>query len=242
VQKPISCFISDIHFSPSHPKTARFFLEWLKDPFTLTGERFSSLFILGDLFDFWVGDDGLDTLAARPALEAIEALHHQQVSVYFLAGNRDFLLSRQLLSTYHITLLDQPYALNQVVLCMHGDQLCTDDQTYMQWYQTCRQPSWQQAFLAQPLQTRLSLANQAREQSSAQNRIPQDVHVATLDKMVSQTPLVSCVIHGHTHQPATHQHNWGKRLVLPDWDLDTDPPRYGWALVSESSQRLYHFS
>lgn len=280
ISSVVSCFISDLHLSKQHPKTTDFFLNWLNDPHAATQNQFEHLYILGDLFEFWLGDDGIDLLETRAIFEALQRLTQQGLAVYFCRGNRDFLLSESLLNSYGIELIDEgtlipPLNLLQTnsikaevaqkseivhsvqrafeqlptqsqlvcrgfTLVLHGDSLCLDDEAYARWYAQCRDLSWQQQFLSLPVDERLAMAQAHRQHSEQQGFYLRDVDQTALGALFQQQPSqIDLVVHGHTHWPNIHSQSWGKRIVLPDWDLD-DPkyPRYGWAIVNESASYL----
>jgi UDP-2,3-diacylglucosamine hydrolase len=236
----VSCFISDLHLSAQHPKTTDFFLSWLSDPHKSTQQQFQSLYILGDLFEFWLGDDGVDLLEARPTFEALQRLTQQGISVYFCRGNRDFLLSESLLNSYGIGLIHEGTRITPNTLVLHGDSLCLDDEPYARWYAQCRDLTWQQQFLNRPLDERLAMAQAHRQHSEQQDFYLRDVDPTALESLLKQQPSsIDLVVHGHTHWANVHNQSWGKRVVLPDWDLDdTQHPRYGWAIVSEGTSYL----
>lgn len=228
--------ISDLHLHASEPATAALFQRYLQVA------PFDALFILGDLFEVWVGDDVLDTDDQEPdhvftrgicqALRAC-ALRHP---VYVMHGNRDFLLGSGFAKHTHTTLLSDPTVLEwgeQRWLMTHGDAWCLEDHDYMRFREQVRTDAWQQAFLARPLADRENTGRQLRQQSEARKELSRqdsqityaDVDPATalawLDRSQAQT-----LVHGHTHRPAEHGLGDGrKRLVLSDWDAQARTPR-----------------
>ncbi|MBT8433068.1 MAG: UDP-2,3-diacylglucosamine diphosphatase [Gammaproteobacteria bacterium] len=211
-------FISDCHLDAARPEVTSAITEFLQQ--RATTARY--LYILGDLFEVWLGDDD-------PAPEhgkVIEALRQlaSEVEVFFIAGNRDFLLGQAFARTVNLTLLDEPHILqlgkHRVVL-IHGDTLCTDDQDYQQFRSMVRSAKWQSDFLAKPLEERQRIAAGLRADSA-------DAMTRKSFEIMDVNPLAvedcfhanraSIIIHGHTHRPAVHQYNSDlSRIVLGDW-------------------------
>lgn len=224
-------FISDLHLQADEPQTV---LAWREYLLTTCAD---AVFILGDLFEVWVGDDVLQAPDVLPEvsfeLQCVQALRAAAVrlDVYIMQGNRDFLMGPALMQASACTLLDDPTVLtfsNQRWLLTHGDALCLDDTEYMQFRKVVRSESWLLDFLKQPLPQRLELARQMRQQSEARKRA--DVVYADVDTAAANTRLTELhadhMIHGHTHRPGKHELGAGrKRLVLSDWDLNALPPR-----------------
>lgn len=222
-------FISDLHLDASRPAITDLFLEFLR------GEAMAAeaLYILGDLFEAWVGDDDDSPLAARVAT-ALRAVSDAGVPVYFIRGNRDFLLGEDYARRAGMRILPDPAVIDlygEPVLLMHGDLLCSDDTAYQAFRAQTRNLAWQQQFLAQPLAARLAFAQQARAASQAhqsgmiQNDRAQfetvtDVTPATVEETLRHYGI-DRLIHGHTHRPALHAMTIGdracQRIVLGDW-------------------------
>jgi UDP-2,3-diacylglucosamine hydrolase len=234
--------ISDLHLQAAEPATFNGFAAWLQTPVT---DRADALFILGDLFEVWVGDDVLDetpaTKAAPPerlfwrACADLLLAFSQHTPVYFMPGNRDFLLGPVALSRCGMQPLSDPTVLTlsgQRYLLSHGDALCLDDADYMRFRAMVRQRDWQASFLAQPLEEREALARDLRKQSEARkSSLGTDPALwADADTTAVRTALLhnrcATLIHGHTHRPADHDLGAGlQRVVLSDWDLAAQPPR-----------------
>ncbi len=225
-------FISDLHLQASQSAT---FALWQDFMHTTAAD---AVFILGDLFEVWVGDDVVDAMApaARaPGFEArcAEILRDasRRLAIFFMHGNRDFLLGAAFAKRCGMTLLDDPTVLafaGQRWLLSHGDALCLDDADYMAFRAQVRSAQWQQDFLAQPLERRLAMARALRAQSEARKRSA--VSYGDLDPQAScdwlHSAQASTLIHGHTHQPAEHQLPHGlRRIVLSDWDATATPAR-----------------
>ena len=224
-------FISDLHLQGSEPATFDAWVRYLHDT------PADAVFMLGDLFEVWVGDDAADEPGAFEA-RCAEVLHSaaQHRALYFMHGNRDFLVGRRFLNRAGVTLLDDPTVLHfasQHWLLSHGDALCLDDVDYLRFRAQVRSTDWQQQFLAQPLAARRAVARQIRDASESrkQSGAPYadvDADAARAWLQAAQTPTL---IHGHTHHPALHDLGVDatgralRRLVLSDWDLAATPPR-----------------
>ncbi len=222
-------FISDLHLQASEPLTVQAWKDYLQ------ATRADAVFMLGDLFEVWVGDDGLDSddEDARFERECIEAMQAAgaQHALYFLHGNRDFLLGAAAAQRACCTLLADPTTLvfgGQHWLLSHGDALCLDDHPYMAFRAQVRTEAWQQAFLAQPLAQRRQIARGLRQHSEERKR--SGVTYADVDATMAREWLqhadAHTLIHGHTHRPADHVLGAGLvRHVLSDWDLAAQPAR-----------------
>jgi UDP-2,3-diacylglucosamine hydrolase len=220
---PFSLFISDLHLTPERPLPVRLFERFIKE----IAPGAQALYILGDFFEAWVGDDVLDQPFNLAICETLKSLASSGVEVYFMPGNRDFLAGSKFATAANLTLLADPaeVALHGTpTLLAHGDQFCTDDADYQAFRRLVRDPEWQRQFLAQPLPQRLALANSLRERSehAKAGKQPQimDVNPASVEAMLkSHAPRR--IIHGHTHRPARHELQVDGRIcerwVLPDW-------------------------
>ena len=218
--------ISDLHLQASEPATVEAWQGYLE---TTPAD---AVFILGDLFEVWVGDDA----AALPGFEARCADVLQAASarrpVYFMHGNRDFLLGADFAARCGMTLIADPTVLvlhGERWLLSHGDALCLEDRDYLRFRAQVRQPEWQEALLARPLEERRTLARSVRAQSEDRKRSP-DMVWADVDADAARDWLrqagATCLVHGHTHRPAIHDLGQGlKRIVLSDWDAAAHPPR-----------------
>ena len=222
-------FISDLHLQADDPATVAAWRDYLRS------SPADALFILGDLFEVWVGDDALATTGAADNFEASCSgallAAAQQRSLFLLHGNRDFLLGPAFAQAAGLSLLADPTVLvfgGQRWLLSHGDALCLADTDYQQFRQQVRSAAWQQAFLAQPLVARQATARALRRQSEARKQ--SGVAYADLEPVATRAWLTEnradTLIHGHTHRPATHDLGSGlRRLVLSDWDLAAATPR-----------------
>lgn len=218
-----SLFISDLHLCDSRPEMSRLFFEFLQT----TALHAQALYILGDLFEYWLGDDTLDAPLNQQVCLALRHLADSGVAVYFMHGNRDFLIAAQFADACHATLLADPSLIDMYgtpTLLMHGDTLCTDDVSYLAFRAQVRDPHWQSQFLAQPLAARIALAQQARSQSESakQGKSTEimDVNADAVQEILRQYAYPR-LIHGHTHRQALHNLSVdghpSQRWVLPDW-------------------------
>lgn len=220
-------FISDLHLCEQQPRT----LEILRDYLASTPAQ--ALFILGDLFEVWVGDDWLQAPSAAFERDCVNVLQQaaQRMAVYFMCGNRDFLVGPSLLDSAGLHTLTDPAVLhtaNERVLMSHGDAWCLDDTEYLEFRAQVRSASWQQAFLARPLQERARLARDMRNESETRKR--HHTTYADVDDALAEDWLrlntAQVLVHGHTHRPATHSLPSGaQRHVLSDWDAEATPSR-----------------
>lgn len=222
-------FISDLHLQASEPLTVQAWKNYL------THTRADAIFMLGDIFEVWVGDDGLDGEGEdagfeRECIAALQAASRGH-ALHLMHGNRDFLLGRAAAQRACCTLLADPTTLvfgGQHWLLSHGDALCLDDREYMTFRAQVRTDTWQQAFLSQPLAQRRQIARNLRQHSEDRKR--QGVTYADVDGPLARAWLQEAqahtLIHGHTHRPADHVLGAGLvRHVLSDWDLGASPPR-----------------
>lgn len=216
-------FISDLHLSPRSPGATRLFLQFLAG----RARQASELYILGDLFEAWIGDDDMDDPFHAEIVTALRTATEAGLAISLLHGNRDFLLGSAFAAASGIRLIDDPYILStpawQFVLS-HGDALCLDDTAYMRFRAQVRNPAWQTALLAKTLTERRAIAAQMREVSESSQRDKEspytDLQPAAIDDFIRQHGYAT-FIHGHTHQPATHDHIVDgihvERWVLADW-------------------------
>ncbi|MDF3881307.1 UDP-2,3-diacylglucosamine diphosphatase [Cupriavidus basilensis] len=225
-------FISDLHLTPEMPRTLASFERVLER--AAQGAR--ALFILGDFFEFWVGDEEADSPFAAQVATMLRQLAGRGVQVYLMHGNRDFLLGQRFARAAGAALLPDPTVIEcagQRVVLSHGDMLCTDDERYMKFRRWTRKRWVQRAFLSLPLTLRLRVARRLRADSEAgradqaRRDAPPDYgdttpHAVAALLRDSHAPVL---VHGHTHRPARHESPEGVRWVLTDWDLDGKRPR-----------------
>jgi UDP-2,3-diacylglucosamine hydrolase len=220
---PPTLFLSDLHLSPERPALLAAFRAFCEGP----ARAAAGVYVLGDLFDAWVGDDQLREPAAHQVAGALRSLTAAGVPVGFVCGNRDFLVGERFAFESGVTLLPAQVVIGVAgveTLILHGDELCTGDASYQRWRRFARDPRWQRRFLALPYRARRPLAGAMRRRSRA----------ATAQKAEAVTDVdlgavaaafrehgVARMIHGHTHRPARHHllvdGRECERFVLADW-------------------------
>jgi len=216
-------FISDLHLDASRPEITDLFLRFLKD----RAVQAETLYILGDLFDAWIGDDE-DSKLSEQVCEGLRGLSEGGTGLLVAHGNRDFLLGSGFEARTGSTLLDQATVLDLCgtrTLLLHGDELCTDDLPYQAMRQQLRDPQWQRGFLDRPLPVRRQMATQLREASRDATRDKSmeimDVNHNAVSEWMRRYGATR-LIHGHTHRPAVHDFlldgQSARRIVLADWD------------------------
>ncbi len=227
-------FIADLHLCDQQPQISKSFVVFCRDH----AIHAEALYILGDFFEYWLGDDAIDKTALMVKKE-LKVLANQGVKLYFMAGNRDFLLGSDFAQQCGMHMLIEPTVIDlygEPVLLVHGDAQCIDDIPYQQVRQTLRNKKWQQEFLNKSIEDRIEFAKQAREQSQkhTQNSSTEimDVNSTAIQELFS-THQVDTIIHGHTHRPAVHLNGTQKRIVLGDWHQQTS-----YLLVDEAGAHL----
>lgn len=216
-------FISDLHLEESRPDITDAFLAFLKDR-AMGVER---LYILGDFFEAWIGDDERTPLQQTVAA-ALKEVSESGTDIFLMHGNRDFLIGEDFCNRAGATLLDDPTVVDLYgtpTLLMHGDSLCTADVEYQKFRANMRNPQWQQMILARPLEDRQQMARQLREISMAKNQgKAETIMDVTPEEVIKEMEAhgVQRLIHGHTHRPAIHELQANgkdaRRIVLGDWD------------------------
>lgn len=221
-----SLFVSDLHLAEAHPGITRLLLGFLRGP----ARNADSLYILGDLFEYWAGDDDLDEPLNRDVAAALRKLADLGVTTCFMAGNRDFLIGDDFARRSGLTLLPDPTLIDldgTPTLLMHGDTLCTDDAAYQQFRDTVRAPAYIAQFLAQPLAARkaqiAAIRNRSEAAKQAKTSDIMDVNHEAVTAAFGRYGAAQ-LIHGHTHRPADHLHDINgtprSRIVLSDWRDD----------------------
>jgi UDP-2,3-diacylglucosamine hydrolase len=219
-----SFFISDLHLSPQNPRSAGLFLRFAAD----VAPGADALYILGDLFEYWAGDDDLNDPFHLRICAALRELDAQGTRIFLMHGNRDFLMDEELGMACNAFFLDDPTLIDLYgtpTLLSHGDALCTGDAEYQRFRELVRGPEWQSQFLALPLAERKAQIGQMRMQSETQKRAKDmslmDVSDAAVSALLRKHNYPR-LIHGHTHLPARHLHHIDghscERWVLGDWD------------------------
>lgn len=224
-------FIADLHLQASRPRLTALFHRYLAGE----AREADELYILGDLFEVWVGDDG-GLIEFRDTVEALAALAESGTKIYFIRGNRDFGVGPEFAAACRLTILDDPAVVNlpcgasnavpgsDQALLSHGDLLCTDDNAHQRFRARYSDPRWRAKMLRLPLWSRRLIARYARARSRAGNRNKpeaiMDVNPDTVRRLMRRYH-VPLLIHGHTHRPADHEvalgGTPGRRLVLADW-------------------------
>ena len=235
-------FISDLHLDETRPAVTRAFFHYLEQ----WAGNCDALYILGDFFEVWVGDDD-DAPLAQDIINALQRFSQSGSKLFFMHGNRDFLVGQDFCQRTGATLLPDPTVIDlygQKTLLMHGDSLCTQDTEYMAFRQQARSEAWQQPLLAQPLAARRALAQQLRDQSQSMNALKaEDIMDVTPGEVITAMEQHHCqrLIHGHTHRPNRHpltvNGQAGERIVLGDWC------EQAWILEASASQiKLQQFN
>lgn len=220
--QPPNYLIADLHLDAERPETTHLFADFLDGPAREAG----SLYIMGDLFEAWIGDDAQDSLAQTVAVH-LRALAETGVSIFFICGNRDFLLGEDYCRQAGMSYLEEPYMLPESeppVLLLHGDILCTDDVSYQRFRRKVRNPGWQRRILSRPVWWRRMLARLARIMSRRHTGSTKaeimDVNDQAVDDFF-RSHGIRRIVHGHTHRPAIHDleidNQHCQRIVLGDW-------------------------
>lgn len=218
-----SLFVADLHLSPERPQTTRVFEEFIRS----TASQAEALYILGDLFEYWAGDDDLTDPHHAAVANALAELSRSGTAVFFMHGNRDFLIAEDFARAANSRLIPDPTLIDLYgtpTLLMHGDTLCTGDQTYLAFRTQVRAAAWQKDFLAQPLAQRKASITELRRRSEMDKQQKataiMDVHPLAVVETLRAHGYPR-LIHGHTHRPARHIHEVDghicERWVLSDW-------------------------
>ena len=232
-------FISDLHLDPKRTDIQACFDQFIQTCLNSNPDNpIDSLFILGDLFEVWIGDDASIPVYEKP-ISQLKQLSDSGINLYVMHGNRDFLMGADFELASGCELIPDLYHLKtgeteneQTILLSHGDIFCSDDKEYMKFRKMVRDPQWQSDFLARSIAERINIAQTMREKSKQrgqqlheQNSPSEitDVNQLTVEKIMSEHKI-NTLIHGHTHRPATHEfqlnNQAAKRIVLPDWKPD----------------------
>lgn len=232
-------FISDLHLEESRPDITEAFLTFMD---AIQGQA-KTLYILGDFFESWIGDDE-NTALQVTIKQRLKAFTDQGAALFFMHGNRDFLIGDLFAQETGSTILEDPCLVDlagESVLLMHGDSLCTADTGYMKFRATIRNPAFLEPFLKRPIEERKITAQQLRAMSQANNQgKSMEIMDVTQEEVTNEIEKhnVATLIHGHTHRPQIEQRDNDKvRIVLGDWDKDV------WYLkVNEQGEReLNHY-
>ncbi len=218
-------FVSDLHLCETRPQVTRLFLDFLAHHAPQAG----ALYILGDLFEYWAGDDDMDTPHHRTVIAAMRALADRGVAIHVMHGNRDFLMGLGFAEASGADLLPDPLSVDlhgRAAILTHGDQLCLDDVEYQRFRTMVRAPQWQQQFLGLPLAQRkaqiAALRTRSEQEKSSKDASIMDVNQDAVDNLIRAHNYPSLLIHGHTHRPGRHRllvdGQPCERIVLADWD------------------------
>ena len=235
-------FISDLHLSEERPAANEQLIDFLEGK----ARSADALYILGDLFEYWIGDDDLEEPYNAVMAGMLRALTRDGVPVYVMHGNRDFLIGERFCAATGAVLLEDPSVIHvgeEKILVMHGDTLCTDDVDYQAWRRIARSVEWQREFLTKSREERRNMILGLREKSKAVIQAkPADI-MDVNDAAVAQALQrhgVSRLVHGHTHRPGRHDvalgERAGERWVLPDWY-----GRGGYLEIGAGAPHLVHF-
>ena len=240
---PLIHLVSDVHLQPDRPQTVRLFRHYLAGP----AHQAAALYILGDLFEYWIGDD---CLAEPASFESeicadLRRLAEGGCKIHFIAGNRDFLAADRFAAAAGLAILPESWVADLAgspTLLMHGDTLCTDDVKYQDFRRTIRAPAWRQAFLARPLAERLAEIAALRQRSRAEiSEKPAAIMDANADAVAEafRGHQVTRIVHGHTHRQGHHRTDLDgvcrERWVLGDWSDSGSyllASRDGWRFVA----------
>lgn len=232
--------ISDLHLTPESPETLTYFHSFLRSL-----ENIDSLYVLGDLFEYWLGDDASETLGHSPVQDTLRDLTNGGTPVRVMPGNRDFLLGQEFAYRTRSTILKDATVqsfFGRQVLLLHGDSLCTDDEAHQKFRFIVDQPEWRSAFLDKPISERDDIGRVIRFRSNIEKRYKasqiMDVNQYAVDAALKTTEA-RLLIHGHTHRPGIHQ--WilnGRtysRVVLGDWSVGPS-----WIEIHENDLQLHY--
>lgn len=225
-------FISDLHLTPQRPQTTEQYFIFLDTLAAGTG----AVYILGDLFEFWIGDDAAEATGQSGVLAAMKRVTDRGIPIFFIHGNRDFLVGRDFEQATGCKILPDPSQIKldeSRVMLMHGDSMCSDDIEHQQFRKIVNDPAWQREFLQMPAEKRMELAMDARSHSSLHKSMTSmeimDVNPDTVahEMAIHNTDFL---IHGHTHRPGIHQVEVNSmqstRIVLGDWYSQSSVLRY----------------
>lgn len=235
-------FISDLHLQADRPALTEAFLRFVDE----RARAASELYLLGDLFEYWAGDDDADDAFNQRIVAALRSLADAGVNIFWIAGNRDFLVGEQFAAAAGLTLLPETWVIEdhgRRIVLVHGDAQCTDDVKYMAFRSQVRDSAWQQQFLAMPLAQRKQIIaglrdNSRRDQGDKSYEI-MDVTPQAIAAVFAETDS-TIMIHGHTHRPALHAANGKLRYVLPDWEPESTPARGGWIAIGDDGAITRH--
>lgn len=230
-------FIADLHLTGKKPMTLLSFFWFLRT----TAKRYAELFILGDFFEYWIGDDGAEP--ARPIVKALRRYAAAGHKVYIMQGNRDFLIGPEFCASCSATLLAPQVALTvegefgqKRILLAHGDEWCLNDPEYQEFRAQMRDPEFQRMAYSMTVADRIAYAKNARAKSKENKTVRTQAMMDVVSEAIARdAEALDCtaVIHGHTHRPAAYPNEAVPRFVIPDWEIDkVVRRRRGWIEIN----------
>ena len=214
-----SCFISDLHLDHKRTEIKKAFFKFLESE----ASEFENLYILGDLFEVWIGDDFEDEFTSE-VISELKKFSLKDKNIFIMHGNRDFLLGEKFAEKCGANLITDPLILDKEekkIMLSHGDIFCTDDLEYQNFKEKVRNEKWQKEFLSKNLKDREDIAKNLRKESAIKNSKKEDylmdVNKSEVEK-ITQENEVEILIHGHVHRPKIHNESFGQRIVLGDWN------------------------
>ena len=214
-----SCFISDLHLDHKREDIKKAFFKFLESE----ASEFENLYILGDLFEVWIGDDFEDKFTSE-VISELKEFSLKNKNIFIMHGNRDFLIGKKFAEKCGAKLISDPLILNKEgkkIMLSHGDIFCTDDLEYQNFKEKVRNEKWQKEFLSKDLKDREEIAKNLRKESTKKNSKKEDylmdVNKLEVEKIALENK-VEILIHGHVHRPKVHNEAFGQRIVLGDWD------------------------
>ena len=213
-----SCFISDLHLDHKREEIKKAFFKFLESE----ASEFENLYILGDLFEVWIGDDFEDDFT-REVISELKKFALKDKNIFIMHGNRDFLLGEKFAEKCGAKLISDPLILDEEkkIMLSHGDIFCTDDVEYQSFKEKVRNEKWQKEFLSKDLKDREEIAKNLRNESAMKNSKKEDylmdVNKSEVEKIARENE-VEIIIHGHVHRPKIHNEVFGQRIVLGDWN------------------------
>jgi len=224
----LKLFIADLHLTDHQPEIYQRFRAFLEDK----ARKANSLYILGDLFEYYLGDDALSEVSHVVCKDLKKLSSDYQTQCFFMPGNRDFLVANDFAKNAQLTILEDPTPISingQTIVLSHGDELCTDDVEYQKVRQQLRSKQWQQWFLSQSINERIEFAKQARLKSQQHTQSVSDeimdVNQSAVEKLFLKYQA-NYLLHGHTHRPAFHINEDKQRMVVGDWHYQTSYVEY----------------
>ena len=213
-------FVSDLHLEPIENKKVKVFFQFLNNAVY----KYEELYILGDFFEYWIGDDDIQP-ANKLIMQTLKTASDNGLKIYFIHGNRDFLVGSGFESETGVRILEDQYTFSlegKKIMIAHGDTFCIDDVEYQEMKREIRSDSWKKDFLAKSISERVDFANDLRKRSAERNsNKPENIMDVNDDYVLEiiEREKIDILIHGHTHRPAVHKlSNGSTRAVLGSWE------------------------